>query len=204
MVSHWKFEHLEPYIFQLIAWDSHLGWLWHSQKILEDSKWLIWLILNQLRTCFANPPWQTGNWPSWLVSDCLQSKTEASHCGKVCVARNWDNRAIMAEGGLSKSSKCSSAGILGIGSSRRQQILPATILGEIQSRVVGKMQIDNLGFFTAAAAPYLYFCRIIDFQIFFYQIIKRSSKPIHDMRLSWWNHFILFSNFAPWLLIGYF
>ena len=113
---------------------------------------MIWLILNQLRTCFANPPWQTGNWPSWLVSDCLQSKTEASHCGKVCVARNRDNRAIMAEGGLSKSSKCSSAGILGIGSSRRQQILPATILGESQSRVVGKMQIDNLGFFTAATA----------------------------------------------------
>ena len=112
MVSHWTFEHLKPYIFQLIAWDSHLGWLWHSQKILEDSKWLIWLILNQLRTCFANPPWQTGNWPSWLVSDCLQSKTEASHCGKVCVARNRDNRAIMAEGGLSKSSKYSSAGIL--------------------------------------------------------------------------------------------
>ena len=70
----------------------------------------------------------------------------------VCVARNRDNRAIMAEGGLSKSSKCSSAGILGIGSSRRQQILPATILGESQSRVVGKMQIDNLGFFTAATA----------------------------------------------------
>ena len=121
----------------------------------------------------------------WSVIACKAKQRQAIVARVcVCVARNRDNRAIMAEGGLSKSSKYSSAGILGIGSSRRQQILPATILGEIQSRVVGKMQIDNLGFFTAATAPYLYFCRIIDFQIFFYQIIKWSSKPIHDMRLS--------------------